>query len=91
MMIKTAEFADLISSTQKLNGADLDKLQSKEEKVSFFGNLQNLMFIHMCLYLLDDAVTKLVNIVWKEKSYSNYHIVEGQGSVNELVHRFKKI
>ncbi|XP_076098495.1 uncharacterized protein LOC143068375 isoform X2 [Mytilus galloprovincialis] len=59
MMIKTAEFADIISSTQKLNGADLDRLQTKEEKVSFFGNVQNLMFIHMCLFLIEEAVTKM--------------------------------
>jgi hypothetical protein len=35
-MIKTTDFAEIISSTQKLKTADLDKLRTKEEKVSFF-------------------------------------------------------
>lgn len=60
MMIKTTDFAEIISSTQKLKTADLDKLKTKEEKVSFFGNLQNLMFIHMCLYLIEDSTARKV-------------------------------
>lgn len=60
MTIKTTDFADIISSTQKLKTSDLDKLKTKEEKVSFFGNLQNLMFIHMCLYLIEDSTARKV-------------------------------
>ena len=62
MMIKTTDFAEIISSTQKLKTADLDKLRTKEEKVSFFGNLQNLMFIHMCLYLIEDSTARKVYV-----------------------------
>ncbi|KAJ8309027.1 hypothetical protein KUTeg_013901 [Tegillarca granosa] len=47
------EYREIINSTSKLELVDLESLKSKEEKICFFGNLQNLMCLHMNLFLFE--------------------------------------
>lgn len=61
MLMKSPEFAEIIVSTGRLYNVDLDQLKTKDDKVSFFGNLQNLMFIHMCMFIVDDVMKRKVN------------------------------
>lgn len=55
MMMKTTDFDDIIKSTQKLMTVDLKLLKTKDEKICFHGNLQNLMSIHMNLDLVKEV------------------------------------
>ncbi|XP_069118425.1 uncharacterized protein [Argopecten irradians] len=58
VMMKTAEFNDIITSTHNLVTLDLNLLKNQEDTICFFGNLQTLMSIHMNLDLIKEAETE---------------------------------
>ncbi|KAK3093553.1 hypothetical protein FSP39_017239 [Pinctada imbricata] len=52
LLLKMKAVHEVLGLVPALKHCDLDLLKTKEEKLCFFGNLQNLMFIHMCLDLI---------------------------------------
>ena len=57
LLLKLPDVHTVLASTTLLRDVDLEMLKGKEEKTCFYGNLQNLMTVHMCL-----------DLVWKSMS-----------------------
>ncbi|XP_062609221.1 zinc finger FYVE domain-containing protein 26-like [Saccostrea cucullata] len=66
-LIKLPEYRDIISGTKCFRELDLNLLKSREEKLCFYGNLQNLMFLHMCLDDIDKSTSNTEDL--DEKIY----------------------
>ncbi|KAL5009258.1 hypothetical protein ScPMuIL_014839 [Solemya velum] len=58
ILTKKTEYDDIIQSISKLKMVDLGMLQSWEEKLCFYGNLENLMSIHSRLHYIKLAKNK---------------------------------
>lgn len=48
--VQTTEFNEISMATQELKYVQLDLLKSREEKICFYGNLQNLLTLHCFLF-----------------------------------------
>lgn len=66
-LMTTAEFQQLLSQTQLLRDLDLTLLLTPEEKLSFYGNLVNLMTLHVMYFCLERQAKP-------ETSVSNCHL-----------------
>ena len=65
MVVKSTNYSDIISETIKLKHVDLEDLKTKEQKLCFYGNLQNLMYLHMHLCIVDNCLGKDEVQKWK--------------------------
>lgn len=57
LLVKRPEYKELMSGIEAFRDLDLNLLKSRNEKLCFYGNLQNLMFLHMCLDDIDEATS----------------------------------
>ena len=46
ILMNDAQVREILTSTRELQNADLSLLNTKEQKLSFYGNLVNLMTFH---------------------------------------------
>lgn len=54
----STEFKNILKQTQQIQNLNLDYLKTKNEKLSFFINLHNLLTIHANLFLLSSKFSK---------------------------------
>lgn len=57
ILVRRPEYKELMAGTEAFRDLDLNLLKSRNEKLCFHGNLQNLMFLHMCLDDIDKATS----------------------------------
>lgn len=57
ILVRLPEYKELMAGIEAFRDLDLNLLKSRNEKLCFHGNLQNLMFLHMCLDDIDKATS----------------------------------
>lgn len=57
ILVRRPEYKELMAGIEAFRDLDLNLLKSRNEKLCFHGNLQNLMFLHMCLDDIDKATS----------------------------------
>lgn len=65
LLVKQPDYMELISGIESFKDLNLDLLKSRKEKLCFYGNLQNLMFLHMCLDNIDKTTSNTKNLSGK--------------------------
>ena len=65
LLVNQPDYMELISGIESFKDINLDLLKSRKEKVCFYGNLQNLMFLHMCLDNIDKTTSNTKNLSGK--------------------------
>ena len=65
LLVNQPDYMELISGIESFKDLNLDLLKSRKEKVCFYGNLQNLMFLHMCLDSIDKTTSNTKNLSGK--------------------------
>ena len=46
LAVSSQEYQDIVSATRELASLDLDQLSTPEEKLCFFTNVVNMLFLH---------------------------------------------
>jgi hypothetical protein len=67
-LVRLPEYRDIMFGVESFGDLDLNLLKSRTEKLCFYGNLQNLMFLHMCLDEIEKSTSNTED--FRTKIYS---------------------
>ncbi len=59
LMLQDSRLHDLVGATQELQYVNLQLLKSREDRLCFYGNLLNLLHVHMVLQYLQKKFTEV--------------------------------